>query len=113
MPTCNQPVGLANTRMSTGDAQKSLRSLNRSTKDNTLIGKNWQIVLTEPIEIQDCKEITDHLRGIYRPYPNLIKENRRMSTWNQPVGLANTRMSTDYAQKSPDHWFLTNFHAYC
>jgi hypothetical protein len=26
-----------------------------------------------------------------------------MSTCNQPVGLANTWISTDYAQKSPDH----------
>ena len=30
MSTCNQPVGLANTRISTGYAQKSLRSLARS-----------------------------------------------------------------------------------
>ena len=28
-------------------------------------------------------KITDHFRGIYRIYPNLTKENRRMSTWNR------------------------------
>jgi hypothetical protein len=28
-------------------------------------------------------KITDHFRGIYRIYPNLIKENRRMSTCNR------------------------------
>jgi hypothetical protein len=31
-------------------------------------------------EVEDCKKITDRFRGIYRIYPDLIKENRRMST---------------------------------
>ena len=35
------------------------------------------------VEIQDCRKITDHSRGIYRIYPNLVKENRRMSTCNR------------------------------
>jgi hypothetical protein len=35
------------------------------------------------VEIQDCRNITDHLRGIYGIYPNLIKENWRMSTCNR------------------------------
>jgi hypothetical protein len=30
-----------------------------------------------------------------------MKQNRRMSTCNQPVGFANTRISTDYSPKSP------------
>ena len=34
------------------------------------------------VEIQDCRKITNHYRGIYRIYPNLIKENWRMSTCN-------------------------------
>ena len=33
-----------------------------------------------PVEVQDCKRITDHFRGIYRIYLNLMKENWRMST---------------------------------
>ena len=28
----------------------------------------------KPVEIQDCRKITDHIRGIYRKYPNLVKE---------------------------------------
>ena len=54
------------------------------------IGENWQLVTNEPVEfekkpveVQDCREITDHFEGICRIYPNLIKENRRMSTCNR------------------------------
>ena len=54
-----------------------------------MIGANWQLVTNEPmefekwpVEVQNCRRITDHYRGIYRIYPNLIKENRRMSTCN-------------------------------
>ena len=36
-----------------------------------------------PVEVQDCRKITDHTRGIYKIYPNLIKDNRRLSTSNQ------------------------------
>ena len=38
-------------------------------------------------------------------YHVLVKENRRMSTCNQPVGLPNTRVLIDYAQKSPRSLF--------
>ena len=74
-----------------------------------MIGENWQLVTDEPVEfekelveVQDSKrnKIADHLRGIYGIYPNLMKgkaEDVNMS----PVGLANTRISTDYAQKFP------------
>ena len=56
----------------------------------------------QPVEVEDCWKITHHFRGIYRIYPYLMKENQRMSTCNQPVGLANTRISTSYyAQKTP------------
>ena len=33
-----------------------------------------------------------------------MKENRRMHINMWPVGLANTRISTDYAKNLPDHW---------
>ena len=46
----------------------------------SMIGENRQFVTNEPVEVQHCREITGHCRGIYRIYPNLIKENRRMST---------------------------------
>ena len=55
-----------------------------------MIGENWQLVTNElvefeklPVEIQDSMKITDHFRGIYKIYPSLRKENRRMSTCNQ------------------------------
>jgi hypothetical protein len=55
-----------------------------------MIRENLQLVTDELVEfekllveVQDCKEITDCFRGIYRIYPNLIKENRRMSTCNR------------------------------
>ena len=37
----------------------------------------------EPVEVQNCRKITDHFRGISRTFPNLIKENRRMSKSNR------------------------------
>ena len=52
-----------------------------------MIGENRQLVADEPVEfvkqrveVQNCRKITNHSKGIYRTYPNLIKENRRMST---------------------------------
>ena len=55
-----------------------------------MIGENRQLVTNElvefeilPVKLQDCRKITDHLRGIYRIYPNLIKKNRRLSTYNR------------------------------
>ena len=54
------------------------------------IGENLQLVTDEPVgfekepvEVQDCRKITDHFRGICRIYPNLMKENRRMWTCNR------------------------------
>ena len=35
------------------------------------------------VEVQDRKKITGHFRGMYRIHPNLIKENRKMSTCNR------------------------------
>ena len=44
-----------------------------------IIGENWQLVTNEPVEfekqpveVQDCRKITDHFRGNYRIYPNLV-----------------------------------------
>ena len=46
----------------------------------SMIGENRQLVTNEPVEfektlleVQDCRIITDHFRGIYRLYPNIIK----------------------------------------
>jgi hypothetical protein len=60
-------------------------SLTKYTQSNTwaMIEENRQLVTDEPVEVQDCRKITDHSRGFYRIYPNFIKEYRRMSTCNR------------------------------
>ena len=47
-----------------------------------MIGENRQLVTNEPVEfkkspveVQDCRKITDQFRGIYIIDPNLRKEN--------------------------------------
>jgi hypothetical protein len=37
-----------------------------------MIGENRQLVTDEPAEVQEFKRITDHFKGIYRLYRNLI-----------------------------------------
>jgi len=39
-----------------------------------MIGENRQLVTNEPVEVQDCKIITDHFRGTYKIYPKLNNE---------------------------------------
>ena len=57
----------------------------------SMIGENRWLVTDEPVEfkeepveVQDCRKITDRFRRIHRIvlYPNLIKENRRTSICN-------------------------------
>ena len=62
----------------------------REEQFQSMIGENRQLVTDDPVEfeklpveVQDCRKITDHFRGIYRIYLNLIKENRKMSTCNR------------------------------
>ena len=77
-------------------------------------GRNRQLVIDEPvefekqtvaIEVEDCRKITDHSRGIYRIYPSLMKENRRMSTCYQldlqTLGLLCPKISPTTAQRIP------------
>jgi hypothetical protein len=44
----------------------------------TMLGENQQLITNEPVKVQDSRKITNHFRGIYRIYPNLIEENWRM-----------------------------------
>ena len=76
-----------------------------------MIGENRELVTDEPVEfeiepveVQDCREITDHFRGIYRIYPNLIKENRRMSTCNR-LDLQTLGSQPLVSKNLPDHWW--------
>ena len=39
-----------------------------------MIVENRQLVTNEPVEVQECRKITDHSRGIYRICPKLVKE---------------------------------------
>jgi hypothetical protein len=34
-----------------------------------MIGENRQLVTDEPVEVQDCRKITDHFRGIFKNIP--------------------------------------------
>ncbi len=50
-----------------------------------MIWENWQLVTNEPVEfekypveVEDYMKIANHFRRIYRIYPNLTKESRRM-----------------------------------
>ena len=68
----------------------------------------WEI----PVEVQYCRNRTDHFRGVYRIYPNLIKEHRRMSTCNwldlqtlgsQPIMPKNLPIVGQYSAKHSSH----------
>ena len=43
-----------------------------------MIGENQQLVIDEPVEVQECRKITDQFRGIHKICPKLIKKNRRI-----------------------------------
>ena len=75
-----------------------------------MIRENRQLVTVEPvefeeypIEVQDCRKITDHFRGIHEIYPILIKENRRMSTCNC-LDLQTLASEPVMPKNLPDHW---------
>ena len=48
-----------------------------------MIGEKRQLATNEPVEFEDGRKITDHLRGSIRIHPTLIKENWRMCTCNR------------------------------
>ena len=63
MSTCNW-LDFANTRLSTGYAQKSLRSL---VQPKAMIRENRQLVTDEPVEFEKLPvEVTSILQGTYR-----------------------------------------------
>ena len=46
-----------------------------------MIGENWQLVTNElvefekqPVEVEDCRKMTDLFKRIYRIYPNLTRK---------------------------------------
>ena len=57
------------------------------------------------MEVQDCGLITNHYRGICRIYPNLIKENRGISSTCNPLDLHTIGSQLGIMPKNlPDHW---------
>ena len=76
-----------------------------------MIRENRQLVANEPVEVQDCRKISDHFRGIYRIYPNLVEENRRMSTCSR-LDLQTQGSQPVMPKNLPDHW-CTLLTCYC
>ena len=75
-----------------------------------MTGENWQIVTNEPVEfekqpveVQDIRKITDHSRGIYKIYSNMIKETRRISTCNR-LDLQTLGSQPVMPKNLPDDW---------
>ena len=75
-----------------------------------MIGEDRQLVIGElvefeelSVEVQVCKKIIDRFGGIYRIYPNLIKENRRMSTCNR-LDLQTLESQPIMPKNLPNHW---------
>ena len=67
----------------------------------------YMLVTNELVEVQDCRKITNRSRGIYRIYPNLIKENLRMGTCNQ-LDLQTLGSQPIIIPKNlPDHCLIT------
>jgi hypothetical protein len=73
-----------------------------------MIGENRQLVTNEPVEAQDCRKITDHFRGIYGIYTNLVKETQRMSTCNR-LDLQTLGSQPIMPKILPDHWSSPSF----
>ena len=75
-----------------------------------MIGENRQLGTDEPVEFeknpvegQTFRRIPDHFLGIYRIYRNLMKENRRMSTWNR-LDMQTLGSQPVMSKNLPDHW---------
>ena len=65
----------------------------------SMIGENRHLLTDEPVEVQDCKKITDKFKVIIE-YTQFNKGKLKdVNMYSNE--LANTEISTDYAQKSP------------
>ena len=78
----------------------------------SMSGENRQLVADEPVEfeklpveVQACRKFTDHFRGIYRIYLQLMKKNRKLSTCNRSdLKTLGSWVLTRHAQILPEHW---------
>jgi hypothetical protein len=72
----------------------------------TLETPGYRLLVTdEPVEVQNFKKITDHLRRIYGTHPHQLRSNRKISTCNR-LDLGSTRMSDRLImpKNCPGHW---------
>jgi hypothetical protein len=67
-------------------------------------GENRSLVTDKMIEMQEFEKKIHHFRGIYRVFLNLLRLKSPIDHNIYLVGLGDTRIWTDYAQKSP--WTL-------
>ena len=83
-------------------------ALEGPTEYVTYVSARWMLWSVEfekqPVEVQDCMKITDRFGGIYRIYPYLIKENRRMSTYNRLDLHTRGSQPVVMPKNLPDHW---------
>jgi hypothetical protein len=70
------------------------------TCGKAMIGEDRQLVADDRLKFRTAEKLLIILRGIYRIYPNLTKENRRMSTCNR-LNLQTLGSQPVYAQKPP------------
>jgi hypothetical protein len=56
------------------------------------------------VEVQDCRRNSDPSRGIYKMYPNFVKERRRMSTCNG-LDLQTLGSQPIMPKNLPDRWW--------
>ena len=105
--TCLKEIGLHAPNMIT--ILKSIVNIFVEWK-GAKIGENRRLVTHEPVEldkypveVQDCMRITNHFKGIYRIYPNLIKENQKLSTCNW-LDLQTLGFQPLMPKNLPDHW---------
>ena len=77
-----------------------------------MIGENRQLVTDELVEfekqlveVEDGRKITDRFRRIYRIYPNLMEENRRMSTCSR-LDLQTLGSQPVTSRNLPEYCFL-------
>ena len=76
----------------------------KSGKSRRLVTDELVEFEKQPVEVQDCRKFTDHVRGIYRIYFNLIKENWRMSTCNR-LNLQTLGSQVVMLKNLPDHCY--------
>ena len=67
-----------------------------------MIEENRLLVTNEPVEVQDCRKFTAHLKGMYIIFSDFTKENWRMSTCHR-LDLQTLGSQPVMPKSLPDH----------